>query len=530
MFIIEMPNKCDNVISLKQYGPTCWFNSILTSILYSDESRKLLLLKSKNWDKKILVYDTIYHILKNKYLRTDDVYKDYSYFDKIRPETILKQLYDHNNKKFNLDPKKNIMLGYISALYIKKIYKLLGVKVLYLDKKDDNLHYSIFNNAKIISNNNGDRKDTLNTKGLSNIVNSFNEPEIIIVHITTSENNPNVVHYPEHYFLSGNEILKKAVGYQNKNIEEFLTQINNLEETIKLNDEEYIIDSVLLCNWNHEQKGMGAHSIAGITCKGDKYVYNGWARSTIDPNIDKNEELVDEIPCELMRFDWNLHKKNDFCLNKKKCILDIMDIKTTLKNLCFSFNIGIRDVVYVKKNKNSNLNIKKNKECDIENVINPLSNRCIKIKSINKIPLIPLSKPEISKKKCPEETVYNPLTNRCKIPKIDKPVKKKLDKVVKVCPDGTVLNPKTNRCNKVKIDKPIKKVPKVNKVDKVPKVSKVSKVCPEGTVLNPKTNRCNKVKIDKPIKKVPKIPKVAKVCPEGTVLNPKTNRCNKIKK
>jgi len=47
-----MSNKCDNVISLKQYGNTCWFNSILMSILYSDGSRKLLLEKSKSWDKK----------------------------------------------------------------------------------------------------------------------------------------------------------------------------------------------------------------------------------------------------------------------------------------------------------------------------------------------------------------------------------------------------------------------------------------------------------------------------------------------
>lgn len=40
-----MKSNCDNVISLKQYGPTCWFNSILMSLLYSDESRKLLLKK-----------------------------------------------------------------------------------------------------------------------------------------------------------------------------------------------------------------------------------------------------------------------------------------------------------------------------------------------------------------------------------------------------------------------------------------------------------------------------------------------------
>ena len=39
---------CEKVISIKQYGPTCWFNALLMAILYSDNSRKLLLEKSKN--------------------------------------------------------------------------------------------------------------------------------------------------------------------------------------------------------------------------------------------------------------------------------------------------------------------------------------------------------------------------------------------------------------------------------------------------------------------------------------------------
>ena len=29
-----MNSNCDSVISLKQYGPTCWFNSILIGLYY----------------------------------------------------------------------------------------------------------------------------------------------------------------------------------------------------------------------------------------------------------------------------------------------------------------------------------------------------------------------------------------------------------------------------------------------------------------------------------------------------------------
>ena len=491
-----MPNKCDNVISLKQYGPTCWFNSILMSILYSDESRKLLLEKSKNWDKNIIVYETIYHILKNKYLRSDNVYDDYTYFDKIRPETILKQLYAHNNKKFPFDPEKYKNNGYKSALYIRKVYKLLGVKVLYLDKIGSELYYSIYNNITLLSLNNGDVQYRKNFKELSTIIKSFHDPDVIIVN---SNYYGDTFIYPERYNLNS-EMFKKTFMNEIKNInhKDFLTQINDLKSNINYNNEEYIQDSILLTNWNDEHPGIGGHSITGITCKGDKYVYNGWTRTTIDANIGKNSKLDDKIPCELMRFDWDLHKRNnDFCLNSKKCVLDIMDLKTRVQKLCFSFNSGVREIIYVKKNKNSNLNIKQNNDCDIENVINPLTNRCIKIKSINKLPSKPLSKPEIAKKICPKGTILNPLTNRCNkiktvIKKIDKPKKKDtsdkkiVDKVVKICPEGTVLNPKTNRCNKIKIDKSNKQDKKI--------VAKVVKICPEGTVLNPKTNRCNKIK------------------------------------
>ena len=91
-----MDDNCSNVISLKQYGPTCWFNSILMAILYSDNSRKLLLEKSKKWNKRIVLFKTINYILHNKYLRSNNISDDYKYFDKIRPEYLLDKLYKYN--------------------------------------------------------------------------------------------------------------------------------------------------------------------------------------------------------------------------------------------------------------------------------------------------------------------------------------------------------------------------------------------------------------------------------------------------
>ncbi len=433
----RMKNNCDNVISLKQYGPTCWFNSILMALLYSDESRKLLLKKSKKWNKKIEVLNTIKYILENKYLRTDKYYKDYEFFDKIRPEYILKQLYNYNKKKFTIDPDVN-KSGFRSALYIRKIYKLLGVKILYLDLdlKTKNIFYSMYNNVEIDNNFNENNKIRIfyNIKSHSTLLKYLKNPDIIIINPIYNFDNTK---YPIWYKISNNQSYSKYKDIMN---------FANLTDNVNYKKKIFVQDSVLLGNYNTDDKG--GHSIVGITCKGNKYVYNGWTRSTIDPNmkidLNSNDNNI-KIPCELMKFDWNVNKNKDFCLNPNKCILDNMNVN----HLCFSFNKGEREIIYIKKDADKKLNIKKDVKCEKEKVINPLSNRCINKKTINKLPKTNLSKPE------------------------------------KICHDGKIVNPKTGRCIKIPLSKSIKQ-PKTN-------LSKPEKICPNGKIVNPKTGRCIKI-------------------------------------
>jgi len=477
-----MSDNCDNVISLKQYGPTCWFNSILMAILYSDRSRKLLLEKSKKWNKRIVLFKTINYILHNKYLRTSKVSDDYKYFDKIRPEYLLDKLYKYNKKKFVFDLKKH-KGGYKSEMYIRKVYKLLGVNVLYLDIVDDDLYYSLFNNITNIHIKKGDNV-TFKIKFVKEqtVKEKFESPDVIII-TNYDRNSINKNRYPQHY-----KVDRKSKLYNKA--------INLEDEIVSDNGIKYMQDSILLNNWNKGENNVGGHSIAGITCRGNRYVYNGWTRTTLDPNIknydadDKNvwEEVLNKegklfyynnvlkesrwtppdnvkiiklkdkisIPCELMKYNWNISNTNEFCLNPKKCTLD----KINPKDLCFSFSKGRRCVIYVTKNiktqKKLIHNISKKsskvksdkpaKVCPEGKVLNPLTNRCIKIKTINKVRKNPLSKPEKPEnnpsKPCPEGKVRNPKTGRC--------INIKPDKEPKPCPEGKVRNPKTGRCIKSK--------------------------------------------------------------------------------
>ena len=511
-----MKDNCDNVITLKQYGPTCWFNSILMAVLYSEESRKLLLKKSKKWDKKIHILKTLKYILENKYFRSSNIYKDYEYFDKIRPEYILEKLYKYNKKKFSFNPKIK-KGGYAPALYIRKIYKLLGAKVLFLDFKDNLLYYSKYNNTKVI--NSAVKKEAvikyiLKFVPKEKVLEKFENPDVIIINFTKSI----VDNIPEYYKVPTDSPFYNIISFNDK---------------VVIKGMNYIQDSVLLSNWNLTE--IGGHSIAGIKCKDNKYVYNGWTRGTIDIHLQnlnftkedydkerlwvsevidksvvyvnvKNNLVVDKlpvggilvsdnihIPCELMKYDWNVMKNSEFCINKRQCMLDthsdksIKNIINKDKNeLCFSFNKGPRLLIYVNKNSvDVSGKDKGKKECPEGKVLNPLTNRCISIKNINKLPKKPLSKMD---KTCPEGKVLNPKTGRCikkeNFLKANMPVPQ-AQRVPKTCPEGKVLNPKTGRCIKKENLAKAANMP-------VPQAQRVPKICPEGKVLNPKTGRCIK--------------------------------------
>jgi hypothetical protein len=194
-----------------------------------------------------------------------------------------------------------------------------------------------------------------------------------------------------------------------------------------------------------------SHSIAGITCKSKKYVYNGWTRYTLDPNIKETDRFKENkylnLPCELMKLDWNIKKDNDFCLNTKKCIPDNTNI-SKVNDLCFSFSKGKRVLIYVKQ-----------------------AAYDVNMHSIETPEYVSFGK---SPKNCEDGKVLNPKTGRCikvKLPKAAKAADALQKKLVvdKPCPPGKVLNPKTGRCIKAKPQE---------------------KDCPPGKVRDPVSKRC----------------------------------------
>ena len=345
-----MPNNelCNKVVTIPQFLGTCWFNAILMALLYSQNSRKLLLNNKKLLRKTDELSSIIITILKKHYIKHNKVFE---YYNIIRPEKILtylnlpQQLYNYI-----------IKYGYYSNLFIGYFLSYLNSSYVILEHIDNNLIVGLHENLNIeldytLNNFKYELRDELLNDvffdNLSNKLKRESLPDYLIVNIFTRERYfdkylqlvLNVLHTPS---LSNKILLDTYVKTYN---------LKELSNEIIYRNEEYILDSCILANFNDIDIKLG-HAIAGLTCKGDRYVYNGWTRTTVDPSKIDNNYLSNSnlLPCELMKFDWDIKNPHDqFCLNHTTCSLD--KIQYPGGNLCFSFGKGDRTLIYVRKSK-----------------------------------------------------------------------------------------------------------------------------------------------------------------------------------
>jgi hypothetical protein len=341
---LNVLNNCDKIATLPQFGETCWFNAILMAVLYSEGSRKIFLKESIKWDinsdnfKKII--KTILHHHYNQSEETT------LYFNKLKPEAILFTMLEQNNEKILINYFKNLIkktnesysnLAYIPSIIISKFYDYLNINALELNYiEDDNV--LLFNYMKSFTfykdeNNEGkfyfdhfNLKEKI-TKSIKNI------PDILILqdyNINTGTNNLIKQHYNDNKKYLENFY---STTYGIKNIDK---SIKNFEDIIIFNGNKYKLDSCILTNYNDLGNNKW-HAIAGLSCNNNRYIYNGWSIPD-----DKNKQKY----CPLIKLNWSLKESDDFCLPKKSCQLENVDSN----DLCFSFNKGLRTLIYVKIN------------------------------------------------------------------------------------------------------------------------------------------------------------------------------------
>ena len=255
-------------------------------------------------------------------------------YKKIKPEIILFKLIEQTNdiellNKFKADIKFNSSgFGHLET-YLINLYKFLQVKVLDIYYLPNNNYYCNIN-FKYNSNDNDIIIDYPNL-----LKNETNIPDILILYDYRINKliNYNIINID--YTLLINNIINK------NNITGFL----NHEDIITFNGIKYKLDSVIIANHNRNIINRW-HAIAGITCNNNKYVYNGWSNISTDPAIVKKVNLNNEGPCSLMKYEWDLNKHEEFCLNPSLCKLDFDNIDKT--DLCFSFKSDRMTLIYIR--------------------------------------------------------------------------------------------------------------------------------------------------------------------------------------
>lgn len=404
-----MTDNCTKMIVMPQYTGTCWFNALIMALFYSQGLHNVLLTRRETWNMTQKLKKTLYDILERRSKTYISKKSAYAFFNVITPEYILQLLYKENPNVFKFNPEKRI--GYMSEAYLPQLMKMLGIEnKLHLDAvhiKDNiyDLYYSnIYQSFKIQTPEKDKEKKIPNyfvyynkgpidkkTVGL-NIINNY---DVITFRISELD-----THHPSNIFMKNVDITKD----------------------IRINNQEYIHDSLLLTNFNTTTCKLG-HEIAGITCGNDKYIYNGWIlKKTQDPSmIFTPSKQRGTYPCELMKHDWLL-EYNDFCLNPSLCKLD--NVKKPGKTLCFNVHKGNRTYILVQKKYMLPQIVSQCNTCSKEKVPEQKNNKPIKNKSDSP---------------CPEGKVRNPNTGRC--------IK---EKVIKDCQEGKIRNPKTGRCIKVR--------------------------------------------------------------------------------
>ena len=355
------PNICSRILTpLQTKEPICWFLTTLVAMFYSQRSRKLMIDASKKWDKHSPLFKSLKRILKDKYLKEGkgDSYEYRDFADKTFLDLLI-LLFEKNKDAFPFDPRQITEQPFYTEIYIGKLYKLLGVDYKMFDYvvPSDRLTYSSYNNEyNFFSYNiiNGNINTTIDYNKVRKIeesgmyVDNMKAPPILILKVTDDIG---------HGGLKTNLIINPITKWH----------LKSMDDIIFYNEVEYHLDSVILLNMKKTKKQDG-HFITGITCKKKRYLYNGLARTIMNPTTYAITNRG--VPCSLVDYNWDIKRNERFCFNMTTCNLKILKPKDRPCKYMFNFSKGGYGKLLIYVRKDSKSVTSSMKDIDIEVFLN----------------------------------------------------------------------------------------------------------------------------------------------------------------
>jgi len=347
MSIIESEDYCFlNIKKIPQFSGTCWFNSILNIMLYSNGLRKILKNvfqnRKKPRDDKLLTF--ILFMLKN-YNNIEELEKVYTSFQNFTLKTeylLLSYLnkYDRETKEKIIKQKFNFF-GYNSN-YINNIF--INYNIPFISLKKDKITNNIY-----FEYNNLEKNENINF--VEDIINI----DILLFNINDISN----IKYED---LSE----KRKLDYYKTNFtnfDKFKKDLYDINEIITINDINYKLDCFLISNNYGDSiinKLYNFHAISGITCNNNKYLIDSRTNYILNETDFIKKYTYKNL--KLYKYNWYLdlikNKKNILTINNTTLKIEnniILDQKKTIELLSskISMSFTLKDsrfiFVYIKQ-------------------------------------------------------------------------------------------------------------------------------------------------------------------------------------
>ncbi|AGE57670.1 hypothetical protein ATCVNTS1_491L [Acanthocystis turfacea Chlorella virus NTS-1] len=308
--------KCDMVYTAKQEGAICWFSAIFTTLFYSQYTRSVVykhatsLMRSTN-PAIVDAAGAMKEILKGYEVGKVSA----RVVNHMQPKQFLAAIRKINPRYFTSNPDNTEEAHY--GPYQHAMFAFLRAPHLSVGYYQGNLVFSGFNVNLPISG--AEWAKAMKTSSPVGDYVDVSNPEVILIHRD-----------------AGEDYLQGQWGFQPPKIGRLEGHNpNEHSRTIRYNGRVYVLDSCVIgAELKTNACSMG-HAVAGVTCNGERFVYNGWTAKSADRAMKgASGSVVKDYPCALGRYDWQ--KNKNFVINTGACRFQNATNKNIGKSLIFN--------------------------------------------------------------------------------------------------------------------------------------------------------------------------------------------------
>ena len=562
---------CKDVLPIPQFEATCWFNSLLMCLFYSELMRNFFIKELPMIRKRLSNSLSKSNAIKTQEIFEDLLFNNYkvnnknnlNFYTNFKPENILLALNEIDKELFYIN-NDWIKKGFNGSVYLDQVFRFLNVKekVLYLSINEKLSKYGNYYELPL---KNSYVKDVHAAKNNSFVITYEQDvtklPQQNPYHkfAKINQNNKFVsnhdVEIPHKYFYF-KDFKRTELVLIPTDIDIICLDIMDVSnvphDVLKFKNGTFILDSMMISNFNRNTCGK-SHQIAGITCKSKKYLYNGWTNITKDPAKNNSEEdkIIEDLKNDVWRYEDLIiseeNTKNYYLSEKKKRFLNPGENKRL--NEAINEILTLSKKLEELKEKLSKIEDPKKKPCNLVRFDWNVDDKtfCIDTKKCT----YPNTKDDSDICFNVRKGIRSYFYVRDTMKDVDTKSAQYVSKGkttpqsgIKECPPDKILNHATKRCVS-KTGAIGKKLVEQERKQKQPHKSpsssssndKEKEICPPDKILNHATKRCvsktgaigkklvEQERFDKRKSQNKKQKEEDKVCKDNQIFNPATKRC-----